>query len=147
MRKQNLKNGMIVEFSNGKKALVLGKKFLYENCGFEIIEKFNDKLQLLDNDEFSIIKVYKVKDSIVSLKDVFDIDNLELLWQREETEDWNQINMWTKVWVKNFEDKIWKHAYFIKIFNDKFFVTFCDKFTFEDEKSIKEYDQCMIFRE
>ena len=84
--KADLKDGMVVEYRNGERRIVLGGVLYSETKDSKLC--FYDE-NLLDNcmDEnftgFDIMKVYDVKYH-KSFKTLFDDDNLRLVWEREE---------------------------------------------------------------
>lgn len=82
MKKNELKNDMIVELRNGDKRLVVDDN-LFGNNGFDHLSNYKDDLK---NKEFSvldIIKVYKYKFAR-SFYSILDYDNLNLIWERKE---------------------------------------------------------------
>lgn len=76
--KSSLKDGMVVEYRNGKRRMVLGDKFIGEHH-YLLINDFNDSLE---NNYIpdSVDKVYKSYAS--TLFEYFDDENLELIWER-----------------------------------------------------------------
>lgn len=84
--KADLKDGMVIEYRNGKIGFCINGKILYEN-GFDVICDLTE--DLLDEDydkKYDIIKVYKLNMSGVhELKSVLEKKNLILIWERIET--------------------------------------------------------------
>jgi len=80
--KKDLKNGMIVEFNNGKKRMIWKDK-LIDNIGFIWMANIDERdLRHLDNIKGEFIDVvYKTQD-IGSMSDFFRDDNLMEIWRR-----------------------------------------------------------------
>ena len=84
MKKKDLKNGMIVETRDKHKLLVLGNKIMSRNK-YDLLTSYKSNLVNKFNEEFDIIKVYKIKNLYV-LNDIFKDEYLSLIWEREEEE-------------------------------------------------------------
>lgn len=83
--KADLKDGMVVEGQRGIIGFVLIDKILYEN-GWNSLALWKEDLTCNHDDDFDIIKVYKIKTEYVfELSDILNIENLELIWERDET--------------------------------------------------------------
>ena len=84
MTKSDLKNGMVVELVDGSRALVINGLLVFED-GYEGLSSYKDDLTIkLFNNEMQINKVFKSK--LYNLCDVL-VDNLTLIWEREEKEE------------------------------------------------------------
>ncbi len=82
MDKKDLKNGMIVETRDKHKLLVLGNKIMSRNkC--DLLTSYKSNLVSKVNEEFDIIKVYKIK-NLCLLNDVFKDEYLSIIWERKE---------------------------------------------------------------
>lgn len=79
--KANLRDGMVVEYANGNRAIVLGDKIV-ENGGFFRIVDFTNELEMPDNPKYTINKVYKTKAPTIG--DLFNATYLTLVWERTE---------------------------------------------------------------
>lgn len=105
MKKSDLKDGMIVELRNGKRAIVLNDYLLGLEMWFYLSHQYNDNLTYVNGEEkrltepFDIIKVYKTDFS--SLERLLLDKKLELIWERKEI-DWNKVPFGTMV-------KCWSH--------------------------------------
>ena len=78
--KADLKDGMVVEYNNGIRKMVL-QNGLFDKICYTPIDLFNDNLEYTDNiKSFTIDKIYISK--AVSLNSYFKDDNLELIWER-----------------------------------------------------------------
>lgn len=82
MKKKDLKDGMIVETRDKHKLLVLGNKIMSRNK-YDLLTSYKSNLTSKVNEEFDIVKVYKIKNLYV-LNDIFKDEYLSLIWEREE---------------------------------------------------------------
>ena len=82
MKKKDLKNGMIVETRDKHRLLVLGNKIMSRNK-YDLLTSYKSNLTSKVNEEFDIVKVYKIKNLYV-LNDIFKDEYLSLIWEREE---------------------------------------------------------------
>lgn len=88
--KADLKDGMVVEYRKGKRRLVFNGTFTGID-GYLELSDFNDDLMytadltLCDSRDYDIVKVYDIK-FVGKIPDIFDIHNLELIWERPEEE-------------------------------------------------------------
>ena len=83
--KSDLKNGMIVEYENGCKRMVLNGNLLGLEIGHMSLDCFDDDLKSTYDTKLNINKVYVCNTNDPSgLTDLFDNDNLALIWEREE---------------------------------------------------------------
>ena len=84
IRKSDLKNGMVVELADGSRALVINGLLVFED-GYQGLSSYKDDLTIKPfNNEMQINKVFKSK--LYNLCDVL-VDNLTLIWEREEKEE------------------------------------------------------------
>lgn len=88
--KADLKDGMVVEYRNGERYVVLDDR-LINNTGYDLIDSFgecledNSKNTRFVNDNYDITKVYKINaKNVYILNDIFKECNLELIWERKE---------------------------------------------------------------
>ena len=85
MKKSDLKNGMIVEYRNGFRRLVVNDELIGDDGHLSLTE-YNDDLKINElYRNLDIIKVYKYKLGW-SFNRLLDDDNLELIWERKEYE-------------------------------------------------------------
>lgn len=86
--KKDLKNGMVVEYRDGERALFLEGK-LIEDDNWVDLEYFDDNLNYTDDKDSDIMKVYFINNmkGVWGYSDLAkhlkNITNLELLWQRK----------------------------------------------------------------
>ena len=117
--KKDIKPGMLVELSVwGEKELhyvtlykegivLIDKKGSYIN-----LKSFNDNLSG-KNDKIKIIKVYDLSEyASISLE--FSTENRDLLWNIDDETDWSEVEVDTKVLVRDKSDDEWVKRYFAK---------------------------------
>lgn len=81
--KQDLKTGMIVEYRNKERMIVVGD-ILYGETGCEKISFYNENLLEESNvTKKDIMRVYETK-YCLGFNALFNDNNLELIWKREE---------------------------------------------------------------
>ena len=80
--KSDLKDGMVVECSNGKRKMLINGAFRGTHC-YTAVSAYTDTLECRYN-ESTINKVYTSK--ALSLSSYFDDKNLTLIWERPEEE-------------------------------------------------------------
>lgn len=83
MRKQNLRDGMILETRNGKRFL-LTNDAMRSLDGFIHLTEYSEDLKDKSMKTYDIIKVYNVSDGL-PLTYIFKDENLTLIWEREES--------------------------------------------------------------
>lgn len=121
MKKSNLKNSMIVKFKGDKDGhLVCGER-LEGLDGYMTLNIYDDDLKYARGNsesdrEWDIEEVYIMKwrgaGLIKLLSNVRGNDNLQLIWKRKSTIDWNKVSRGTKVQVRNSEKEEWVNRYF-----------------------------------
>lgn len=82
--KADLKDGMVVEFQNGHKAMVVGDVFMGTHC-YSNMNNWSDTLENSHTHFRAITKVYTSKG--LSLSSYFNDDKLTLIWERPEEEE------------------------------------------------------------
>ena len=82
MKKEDLKNGMVVEFRDKSRGLVHNKRII-DKEEFVFISNLND--DLTNASSFKDLDIMKIFDSNAStLGDLFSDNRLELIWERKE---------------------------------------------------------------
>ena len=82
MKKEDLKNGMVVEFRDKSRGLVHNKRII-DKEEFVFISNLND--DLTNASSFKDLDIMKIFDSNAStLGDLFADNRLELIWERKE---------------------------------------------------------------
>ena len=79
--KSDLKDGMVVEYRDGDRRLVIDKYLIGKNAHYELStysENLKDGYPRL-----TIMKVFKIRQRAI-LERILDDDNLELIWERKE---------------------------------------------------------------
>lgn len=97
--KADLKDGMVVEDRSNNMYMVLGDKFL-NNSRYNNLYGFDKYLSDISFNAplFDIVKVFVLKiDSIHKIGDVFDYNNLELIWERKEAKEMTAEEMRQKL--------------------------------------------------
>ena len=80
-KKSDLKDGMVVEYRDGDRRLVIDKYLIGKNAHYEL-STYNENLE--DGyPRLTIMKVFKICQRAI-LERILDDDNLELIWERKE---------------------------------------------------------------
>lgn len=147
MEKSDLKDGMIVEYKDGKFGLKLGARIISQNEHLEL-EDLEENLTTT-NELDVIVRVYESV-NVHFFSEINDKSKLKLIWERPIEIDWAKVPRWIKVQVKDYPEEPWYNAYFIGLddLNEDYpyKATFCDAFTLI-ENSICGYIQCRIHPE
>lgn len=118
MKKSDLKDGMVVEYRNGLRRLILGDKFIGEH-GNANIEEYDEGLKYIDGEgALDIVKVYTVESSLcVTIGSVFLNRSLNLIWERAKEIDWAKLPFGIKVIAtddkEDFKSGCGKHGVFV----------------------------------
>ena len=87
MKKEDLKNGMLVEYANQKYALVY-EEYLLSEVGWCNLNNYSSNLINHVSSNFNINKVYSIfKKSPTRLKSLLDPKLRHLLWNRDSETD------------------------------------------------------------
>lgn len=81
--KADLKDGMVVEYKDGKRRLVVADMLIGKD-GFLTLNSYSEELKNNSFDEHTIVKTYKIREA-ATFNCVLDDVNLELIWKRTET--------------------------------------------------------------
>ena len=81
--KSDLKDGMVVEYRDGTRRMVLGD-YLFGFYGNNNLILYTDNLEEKNNEDLTIDKVYRSK--CLGLYNYFNDIYLELIWKREKEE-------------------------------------------------------------
>lgn len=79
--KSDLEDGMVVELNDGTRMVVCRDKFIGTSC-FVNIKNFDEDLNNENSEDYSVRKVYR--SFSLCLRDVFDDECLELIWERHD---------------------------------------------------------------
>ena len=93
MKKSDLKDGMIVEYRNGNRRMVLRDELL----GIETyngLEYYDEDLINESNEMFDIVKVFEFEHG--SLRSVLSSKNLKSIWKRRNT-NWSEVPFGARV--------------------------------------------------
>lgn len=80
--KADLKDGMVVEYKNGKRRLVIANMLIGED-GFLTLDSFRENLENIKFMDHTIVKIFKIKEAM-TFNYILDDDNLKLIWERIE---------------------------------------------------------------
>lgn len=81
--KADLKDGMVIEYKDGRRRLVLNNRLIGKD-GYYELNKYTEDMKDKESSERDIMRVFKI-DIITTLDRIFHIDNLELIWERKKT--------------------------------------------------------------
>ena len=150
--KKDIKPGMLVELSvYGKKELryvtlckegmvLVNKEGYYSN-----LKSFNDDLSRKTSDEIKITKIYDLSE-YASMSLEFSTENRELLWSIEDKIDWDEVEVDTKVLVRDRPYNEWLKRYFAKYENGKVYV-FNDGRTSWSSRGITHWEETKLWEE
>ena len=79
--KADLKDGMVVEYRDGDRRLVIDKYLIGKNAYYEL-GTYDENLEGV-YPRLTIMKVFKIRQRAI-LERILDDDNLELIWERKE---------------------------------------------------------------
>ncbi len=79
MRKSDLQNGMVVEFRNGQRGMIVND-FITSLSDCLMLATFQDNLKHKFNNNFDIIKIYNINKAR-TLQYIFN--HLQLIWERQ----------------------------------------------------------------
>ena len=126
--KRDIKPGMLVEMSvHGKKKLryvTLCKEgmVLVDKEGYHgNLKYFNDDLSSSLSPKIKITKIYDLSE-YASMSLEFSTENRDLLWNVEDEADWDEVEVDTKVLVRDKPDGEWVKRYFAKYEDNKVYV-------------------------
>lgn len=81
--KADLKDGMVVEYRDGKRRLVLNN-FLIGKDGYFDLSNYSENLKDKNSSDRDIVRVFKIN-IVTTLDYIFRTENLELIWERTES--------------------------------------------------------------
>ena len=131
--KKNLKTGMVVEYANGDRNIVImgatrntshAKEGIFlRETGWMPLDNYTNTLEYKFEDSLSVVRVYDY--------DVYDLGTMlkrpeNLIWERSKNNkeyiDWNTVPVDTTILVRDFEDEDWIPAYFAEYKNGVVYV-------------------------
>ena len=150
--KKDIKPGMLVEL------LVHGeKKLRYVTLckeGMVLVDKegyhgnlkyFNDDLSSSLSSKIKITKIYDLSE-YASMSLEFSTENRDLLWNVEDEVDWDEVEVDTKVLVRNKSDDNWLKRYFAKYEDGKVYV-FNDGRTSWNNEGITHWQETKLWED
>lgn len=93
--KEDLKDGMVVAYANGKRRLVLNN-FLIGKDGYFDLSNYSENLKDKNSSDRDIVRVFKIN-IVTTLDNIFHTKNLELIWERTETKSMTTEEMRKKL--------------------------------------------------
>lgn len=150
MKKEHLRDGMIVEIDwqlmGARKYLVCGDK-LIGLAGIVNLKNISDDLKCIGVNSV-VSRVFYISENIKNIDGIYNDENLNLIWEREDKTDWSKIEKYTKVQVRWSVDGKWENGYFIKEEQGKFFTVSLkrDDFT-NDEGPMMIWAKCRLYKE
>lgn len=81
--KADLKSGMVVEYRNEKRRLVVNDMLIGEG-GYLSIDSLDEDLKSIIYSPNDIMRIYRIKEAR-TFEDILKNNNLELIWERTET--------------------------------------------------------------
>ncbi|MDK0563200.1 hypothetical protein P6P00_14580 [Clostridium perfringens] len=94
MKKSDLKDGMIVEYKDGKFGLKLGARIISQNEHLEL-EDLEENLTT-ENELDVIVRIYESV-NVYFFSEINDKNKLKLIWERPREIDWSKVPFGTKV--------------------------------------------------
>lgn len=83
LTKADLENGMVVEYRDGQKRLVL-KNYLIGTNGYYELSDYKEDMKNQECSDLDIMRVFTIS-SVTTLDCIFHIENLNLIWERKAT--------------------------------------------------------------
>lgn len=80
--KADLEDGMVVEYCNGQRRLVLNN-YLIGNDGYYKLSHYGEDMKNKECSDKDIMRVFTIS-TVTTLDRIFHIENLKLIWEREE---------------------------------------------------------------
>lgn len=112
MKKSDLKSGMVIEWKEGYKFLIVGQSAIGRNGKHSLSTYTEDLKDNLGSVSYDIVKVYTTNNENINLNNIFDENYLDLIWEREREIDWSKVPEWTKVQVKFPGEIEWENYLF-----------------------------------
>ena len=93
--KSDLKDGMVVEYGNGKRRLVLNN-YMIGKDGYYTLDHYKENMKDKEFSDNDIMRVFTMS-SVTTLDRIFHIENLNLIWERKETKKMTVEEMQNKL--------------------------------------------------
>lgn len=103
MKKSDLKDGMIVEYKDGKFGLKLGARIISQNEHLEL-EDLEENLTTT-NEQDVIVRVYESV-NVYFFSEINDKNKLKLIWERPREIDWTKVSFGTWVIVTDHKEEL-----------------------------------------
>lgn len=115
MEKSDLKDGMIVEYKDGKFGLKLGTRIISQNEHLEL-EDLEENLTT-ENELDVIVRIYESV-NVYFFSEINDKNKLKLIWERPREIDWSKVPFGTKVVASDFEESL-KRKYIFVVYKEE----------------------------
>lgn len=104
MKKSDLKDGMIIELSNGIFGILING-FIRHRMGAICLKEFNEDMtyNLYKSKNVDIIAIYSpidIDNDGTNIEDIMRGNSLRKIWERKKEIDWSKVPKWTKVRCK-----------------------------------------------
>lgn len=109
-KKADLRNGMVVELSNGDRYMVVGDKLLSPDKGSMLLSDFSLNMQNSFNAKYDICLVFDVRDSLT----VYEYD-IKPIWRRDNGLDLIEVKLTTSEALQEIMDIYEQRGYCLKI--------------------------------
>lgn len=101
--KADLKPGMVVEYRDGRRRLLISINdilYLYNENGLysNSLNMFKDDLKYCYNKDIDIVKVYKIL-KIIDLPNILNNDDITLIWERDEIQEFTMQEIADKIGI------------------------------------------------
>ena len=150
--KRDIKPGMLVELSvHGEKELHYvtlckeGVVLVNEKGYYSELACFNDDLSGKISPKIKITKIYDLCE-YASMSLEFSTENRDLLWNVEDEVDWDEVEVDTKVLVRNNPDDNWLKRHFAKYDDGKVYV-FKDGRTSWSDNGITHWEETKLWED
>ena len=150
--KKDIKPGMLVELSvHGEKELHYvtlckeGVVLVNEKGYYSELACFNDDLSGKISPKIKITKIYDLSE-YASMSLEFSTENRDLLWNVEDEVDWDEVEVDTKVLVRDKPDGEWVKRHFAKYEDGKVYV-FKDGRTSWNSRGITHWQETKLWEE
>lgn len=104
--KTDLKDGMVVEYRDGKRRLVLNNRLIGKD-GYYELNKYGEDMKDKESSQRDIMRVFKIVIT-TTLGYIFRIENLELIWERTEVKRMTAEEMCQKLEELTGEKICWR---------------------------------------
>lgn len=131
MKKSDLRDGMVIEMEDESRGIIINNSILYTRLS-DSLDDFTEDLLYKNDGKYRINKIYKIIKRTNYISEIFKIENLKLIWERDKEIDWNKVPEWTKVQAKYRIEDEYVNRYFVEYQKENEF-PFCCSCIVRDE--------------